>query len=141
MLQERKRSGGWVSKMAELLGMTTHLERRDRPRLRANFRAILSGDCGQLEVRGMDASRLGVGVLSPEAVRVGTLVFIRLQDFGLTGFGSIRHCVAQGEGSFALGLQFRGELSHEDFECTGATVQRFTEHYGVWDAASEFPAH
>jgi PilZ domain len=136
-LNEANRTNGWVWKLADALGMTARLERRDRRRLKADFRAFLTGGCGQLEVRGLDASRQGLGVLSPEAVALGTQLFVRLKDLGLAGFATVRRCSVRPDGQFHLGLEFRGGLSRERSESSPGNVQRLTQT-SVWDAASEF---
>ena len=120
--------------VADLLGMTARLERRDRARLRADFRAVLTGTCGHLTVRGIDASRHGFGVASPDAVEPGTLVFVRLTELGLAGFAHVRRCVALPEGGFHLGLQLRDELSRERLDPGVWTLQRATHTCGAWDA-------
>jgi hypothetical protein len=138
MLHERNRIEGWIWKLANILGMTARLERRDRRRLKADFRALLTGECGCLEVRGLDASRHGIGVLAPEAVRPGALVFVRLKKLGLAGFAHVRRCDTLPEGRFMLGLQFRDELSRERSDAGGWNHQCLTHTTGVWDAASEY---
>src|SRR5579884_1169008 len=115
MTQQTKRAQ-WIRKAAELFGMTAHLERRDRDRLRADFRAVLTGSFGRVEARGIDASRRGVGLVSSEAIEPGTLAFLRLADLGLAGFAYVRRSAPRAEGGFTLGLEFRGELSRERLE-------------------------
>jgi hypothetical protein len=138
MLHEQNRTCRWIWKLADILGMTARLERRDRRRLRADFRAALTGQFGYMEVRGCDASRQGIGVLAPDAVRPDALVFVRLKDLGLSGFAHVRRCDALPEGCFRLGLQFRGQLSRERSEASAWNQQRLTHTDGVWDASSEF---
>jgi hypothetical protein len=138
MLDERNPSKGLIWKLADLLGMTAHLERRDRRRLKADFRAVLTGDCGFIEVRGIDASRYGIGVLAPEPVLPGALVFVRLKELGLAGFAHVRRSVPLPDGRFMLGLQFRGELARERSGTGTSNLERLAHTCGVWDAASEY---
>lgn len=138
MLHEGKQIKSWIWKLADVMGMTARLERRDRQRLRADFRAVLTGECGLMEVRGMDASRHGMGVVASAALHPGTLVFVRLKDFGLGGFAHVRRCAPAAEGGFLLGLEFRGELSREQGDAGPWNVKRATQTCGVWDHASEF---
>lgn len=138
MLKERSRTSEWIWKVADVLGMTARLERRDRRRLKANFRAIVSGSCRQLEVRGVDASRRGIGVLSAEAVEEGLLVFVRLMEMGLSGFAHVRRCQAQPQGGFVLGLEFRDELSRERTDAGAWQLQRLNHGpCGAWDATAD----
>jgi hypothetical protein len=127
----------WVWKLADLLGMTARIERRGRERLKADFRAVLTGSCGLLSVRAVDASRRGLGVRSSEAVEPGTLVFVRLTELGLAGFAHVRRCAEAAEGGFFLGLEFRGELSRERHESEAWNFQRLSHTCGVWDAAAD----
>jgi hypothetical protein len=141
MTDEANETKGFMWKLADLLGMTARLERRERRRLRADFRAVLTGDCGFIEVRGVDASRHGMGVVAQEAVDPGTLVFIRLKELGLAGFAHVRRCVPTPEAKFMLGLQFRGELSRERSNPAPSNLQRAAHTCGVWDAASEYASN
>ena len=137
MLRERNRATDWIWKVADLMGMTARLERRDRQRLKADFRAVLTGSCGCLQVYGLDASRHGIGVLSLEPLGPGTLVFVRLTELGLAGFAHVRRCAEHPEGGFTLGLQFRDQLSREPNAPGPWTLQRLTHTCGVWDAAAD----
>lgn len=124
-------------KVADALGMTARLERRDRRRLKAAFRAVLHGPTGLIEVRGFDASRHGIGAVSPEALAPGSLIFVRLVELGLAGFAWVRRSEARPDNNFILGLEFRDELRRERVETASWSVQHATHTCGVWDAAAD----
>jgi PilZ domain len=138
MRQENRSSTRWLSKVAELLGMASQIERRDYRRVRAEFRATLSGDCTHAAVRGMDVSRQGAKVIAEQTFTEGLLVFVRLIDLGLAGFAHVRRCEPLAEGGFAVGLEFRDKLHREHAEAGACHYQkRSLESYGVWDAAAD----
>jgi hypothetical protein len=108
MIEEMLNGKRWMAKLAELY----QTDNRRHMRLPADFTASMAGPFGTIPVAGVDATRKGVGVQSPEALPAGTLVFLRMTSLGLMGFAHVRHCSPRGNG-YLLGLQFREGLSRE----------------------------
>lgn len=128
----------WIQRAAHLLGMTATLERRGDRRVRTDFTACLSGDCGRVEVRGLDAHRRGLGGISERWLETGSLVFVRLSDLGLAAFAHVRRCEPRPDGNYAIGLEFRDKLTREREEIGGWQYQRAAHGAcGVWDAAAD----
>jgi hypothetical protein len=121
----------WLSKIAEIYKG----DYRSHARLRAEFAGVLSGPFGSLLVGGVDLNRNGAGVLSPESLPIGTLVFLRLNDLGRMGFAHIRHCSPRGDG-FLLGLQFREGLSRDREDVGDFNVRQLAQNgCRLWDEA------
>jgi hypothetical protein len=98
----------WFAELAEVY----KAEDRRHVRLPVNFAATIAGIFGSIEVTGVNAHRTGAGLQSPEALPLGTLVFLRISNLGLVGFGHVRHCSPRGNG-YLLGIQFRENLARE----------------------------
>jgi len=116
-----------LNQLFESADARTHL------RLKADFRAILSGSFGKLEVTGIDANRDGVGVQSPDPLPEGTLIFIRIAELGVMGFAHVRHCSPHQRG-YLLGLRFREALSRDRSEGGNWTHHQVdSDGYRCWD--------
>ena len=99
--------------VSKLLRLLDSIERRGRRRLRTDVDVILSGNCGQSTVRCVDLNRRGMGVLANQPIETGTLLFVRLPECGLIGFAFVRRCIAQPEGLYLIGLEFREALARD----------------------------
>jgi hypothetical protein len=121
----------WIAKLAEFY----KADGRRHLRLPAEFGASIAGSFGTVHVTGVDANRGGAGVQSPEALPLGTLVFLRITSLGLMGFAHVRHCSPRGEG-YLLGLEFRDGLSRERDEAGNWNWQQFSQAgRRLWDEA------
>ncbi len=116
------------------------VERRCRGRLRAHFTVGIQSPYGYIEARGLNASRHGAGVDSPEAIDTDSLVFIELPQCGLAGFAYVRHCQPRPDGRFSIGLRFRGPLHRERApEFAGQWYYLKATHgaCGAWDGCAD----
>ena len=124
------RSKRWIAAITEALK-----EGRHHVRLPAQFTGMMSGPFGAIHCKGIDLTRNGAGVHSPQELPVGTLVFLRLSDLGLMGFATVRHCSAK-DGGYMLGLQFREGLSRERAEDGSWDRHRYARATTpAWDGA------
>ena len=124
------RSKRWIAAITEALK-----EGRRQVRLPAHFTGTMSGPFGAIPCTGIDLTRNGAGVHSPQKLPVGALVFLRLSDLGLMGFATVRHCSAKDDG-YMLGLQFREALSRERGEDGTWDRQRYARATTrAWDDA------
>jgi hypothetical protein len=73
----------------------------------------VSGPLGQVEVRGIDLNKTGLGILSRQPAPVGNLVFVRLPDCGRIGFAFVRHCTRKAAALYHIGLQFREPIRRD----------------------------
>lgn len=120
----------WFTKLVSLYEETDH---RSHVRLPADFKATLNGAFGSIYVTGVNATRNGTGVQSPDPLLVGTLVFIRISTLGLMGFGHVRHCSKRGNG-YLLGIRFREALARDRDAMDDFTYERVRlEVARVWD--------
>jgi hypothetical protein len=110
-------------------------DHRRHVRLPAEYRATLTGPTGNVLVTGVDVHRDGAGVQSPEALPLGSLVFLRIHNLGLMGFAHVRHCSARADG-FLLGLQFREGLSRDRQDLGQWSVASLAQNgCRLWDEA------
>jgi hypothetical protein len=113
MLEVMSNGKSWIAKIAEHY----QTDKRREIRLPAQVPTLLAGPFGSIYATGENATRHGMGVISPEPLPKDSLVFVKLTTLGLMGFANVRHCGAK-DGSFLLGLEFREGLSrdreHED---------------------------
>ena len=63
-----------------------------------------------IRARGVDMSRLGARVESPEPLTRGAFVFIQAPELNLMGGAIVRHCVFRGL-KYRIGLEFRNPLT------------------------------
>jgi len=94
------------------------VDRRGLQRLGLAFSATLdwtgsAGNAVSVEVRGIDLSRMGAMVRSPEALPPGSVVFVNIRSHGLMGVAHVRHCTPWGRG-FRIGLEFRSPLMRRE---------------------------
>jgi hypothetical protein len=83
----------------------------------------------------VDVHRGGAGVQSPEALPLGTLVFLRIGDLGLMGFAHVRRC-SPSDAGFVLGLQFREALTRDREDIGEWRVRRLPQtNCRLWDEA------
>jgi hypothetical protein len=126
----------WGRRVAGSLGILNLLDRRDRQRVKADFRAILSGPCGLVQARGLDATRRGIGVLATHPLEKGMLVFAEIVELSTGGFAYVRRCDPKGDGTYSIGLQFCKEL-----DTNGPKIGSWECHhfkygpFGAWDSA------
>jgi hypothetical protein len=100
----------WGRGVADSLGILNLLDRRDRQRVKADFRARLSGPCGLVQARGLDATRRGIGVLAAHPIEKGVMLLAEIVELGNGGFAYVRHCDPKPDGTYAIGLEFCNEL-------------------------------
>jgi len=139
MLDERK-AATRIWKVADSLGLSGLLDRRGRARLRAHFHVVLSGMCGYIEARGLNVTREGAALDSPDPAEVGSLVYVQLPHLGLEGFAHVRRCDPRSDGRFTLGLRFRGALlSVPKPEFGGGWLYQRVRYgaSGAWDGSGE----
>jgi hypothetical protein len=123
-------------RVAVFLGILNLLDRRGRQRVKADFRAILSGTCGLVQARGLDVTRRSIGVRAAHPIPKGALVFAELVEFGTGGYAYVRRCDPNPDGTYAIGLQFRKELKANRFDI-GPWEHHHRTHgpCGAWDSA------
>ncbi len=105
-----------IAKVAEVYAEVYKNARR-HPRLPAKFTGTMSGPFGTIYVTGIDLNRDGAGVQSPQDLPIGTMVFLKINELGVLGFGHVRHCSAHSHG-YCMGIEFREPLAR-DRDATG----------------------
>jgi hypothetical protein len=130
MMEKMLNGKGWLAKLADVY----KADGRRHARLPADFPACVAGTFGTIQVTGVNANRTGAGLQSPEALPLGTLVFLRIVSLGLMGFAHVRHCSPRGNG-YLLGLQFRDGLSRERHESENWDWRRLQQGGRLWDEA------
>ncbi len=131
--------GIWIRRAANRFSEVL-VERRRRGRLRAQFTVAIQSSYGDIEARGLNASRHGAGIDSPEAIETDSLVFIELPQCGLSGFAHVRHCKPRPDGRFTIGLRFRGSLHRERAPEFGGPWYHLKATYGAcgaWDGCAD----
>ena len=125
----------WGRRVADSLGILNLLDRRKRPRVKVDFRAILSGPCGLVQARGLDVTRRGIGVIAAHPVKKGMMVFAEIVEVGAGGFACVRRCDPNPDGTYTIGLQFRKEL-----KANPAQIGSWEHHHfkygpvGAWES-------
>lgn len=59
------------------------------------------------KVKIVNVSKNGLGILSPKAILLGTIVQLRIKD--TVELGNVRYCSALDDGGFRIGLRLHGE--------------------------------
>lgn len=78
------------------------------------------GIARRLHARGLDLSDSGVRIEATDPIERNAVLYVRLEEYGLTGSACVRHCTRRGE-NFVIGLEFgdaarkRGREHSEDF--------------------------
>jgi hypothetical protein len=131
-----------LARLVEFLVPDTGVERRRRRRLRTDMDVILSGNSGQTIARGVDLNRTSIGVHANQPIEVGTLLFVRLPECGLVGFAFVRRCVAQEEGMYLIGMEFREPLTRDQSDTAfrpdnGSWKFRAVRGAWSWSAADD----
>ena len=70
----------------------------------------VEGNTQKVRARGVDLSRVGARIESPEPLRPGTHVFIQAPELKLMGSAIVRHCKASGF-KYRVGLEFPNSLT------------------------------
>jgi hypothetical protein len=104
--------------------------RRAMPRRALKFKAVLCTTNRQIRVRGLNFHEGGAMVLVDRPLPVKSEVFIYLRSLGTMGFATVRHCSPKRLWGYALGLEFRGKLLHE--ELGSWQIKHVSVHSGVW---------
>jgi len=68
------------------------------------------GNTQKIRTRGVDLSRLGARIESPEPMRQGAYVFIQAPELKLMGSAIVRYCKASGF-KYRVGLEFPNPLT------------------------------
>jgi hypothetical protein len=68
------------------------------------------GNTQKVRARGVDFSRVGARIHSPEPMRPGAHVFIQAPELKLMGSAIVRHCKASGF-KYRVGLEFPNPLT------------------------------
>jgi hypothetical protein len=98
---------------------TTHMpakasENRFYQRLPTKCRIAIypyaAGRGSSILARGIDMSRAGILIQTNEPLRVGSMVYVRIDELGLMGTAAVRHCKPSGS-KFKVGLHFTTPLS------------------------------
>jgi hypothetical protein len=128
-----------VCKASRLLGLTSRPYQRKHRRVKGDFKVTLTAPCGELEVRGVDASAKGIGVISLQPLHIGTVVFVNLSGLNLVTSATVRHCGPREDSTFAVGLEFRDKLRPDRLEVHGWSYRLVLhETREAWDATSEY---
>lgn len=124
----------WMTQLAGIMarGASALADARRHPRVETSFPVTLSGPLGTASVTCIEVSQGGAAVRTPAAVDPGALIFLRMPSLGLMGFAHVRHCKPE-NGSYRLGLEFRGALSRErDAGLDGFRRERLASQL-AWD--------
>ncbi|PYT29487.1 MAG: hypothetical protein DMG57_11325 [Acidobacteria bacterium] len=70
----------------------------------------IEGNTQKVRARGVDFSRAGARIESPEPMRPGDHVFIQAPELKLMGSAIVRHCKARGF-KYRVGLEFPNPLT------------------------------
>ena len=107
MAQTTASANGWASRASSILkrglcAVTGRGRPENRPlgqpdrrvnhRLKVRFEAKISRDSGWMRVRGVNMHTEGALVMARQPLAPQSVVFVRLQSFGLRGFAQVRHC-------------------------------------------------
>ena len=68
------------------------------------------GKTRTIRARGLDMSRLGARVESPEPMTPGSFTFVQAPELNLMGGAIVRHCKTRGL-KYRIGLEFRNPLT------------------------------
>ena len=68
------------------------------------------GHTCSIRARGVDMSRVGVRVESPEAMTPGSFAFVQVHELKLMGGAVVRYCMLRGT-KYRIGLEFRNSLT------------------------------
>jgi hypothetical protein len=91
------------------------VERRATRRERISFKAVVEGPHapGLIQVSGVDIHEHGALLVSRQPWAPGSVLYVQLKSFRLVGFAVVRHCSLRKAGNYAVGVEFRGRLSHD----------------------------
>ncbi|HUJ21153.1 MAG TPA: PilZ domain-containing protein [Bryobacteraceae bacterium] len=92
-----------------------YAEQRRCERLPVNYRFLIyfpdaKGAERCIPARSLNMSKSGALVEADEPIAVGTTVYVRVNNLGLMGTGSVRHCRTKGA-RFRMGLHFPHALT------------------------------
>ena len=63
----------------------------------------------QADCKGVNMSSVGAMIMSPEAIPVGSAVYLHSKELQLMGNATVRHCT-QRRSKFMIGVEFNGPL-------------------------------
>jgi hypothetical protein len=125
---------GWL-KAKLRCGLDRSSERRTARRERLTFKAEIDGPAGSVQAKGVDINAQGAMVVSRQAWAIGTKLFTRIKDLKLGGIAEVRHCTERKDGSFAVGLEFRGPFTTQ----AGTwRIQRIYTEDGEWTTIDDY---
>jgi PilZ domain len=85
-------------------------ERRRFRRVKSSFKAELTVDGRAFKAQGTDRHPHGARVVTEIEIVPGKQILIHLVQKRVVGFAYVRYCSRRGDGTFAIGLEFSGEL-------------------------------